>query len=50
MALGARPAEVLRWVVTQGFRLAAAGLPIGLIAGFRLNAFWSQPVVRHQGS
>ncbi len=39
MALGARPAEVMRWVVSQGFRLAAVGLLIGLIAGFVLMRF-----------
>lgn len=39
MALGARPGEVLRWVVGQGFRLAAAGLLIGLIAGLALMHF-----------
>jgi putative ABC transport system permease protein len=39
MALGARPAEVLRWVVSQGFRLAAAGLLVGLIAGLILMRF-----------
>jgi macrolide transport system ATP-binding/permease protein len=39
MALGARPAEVLRRVVSQGFRLAAAGLLVGLIAGLILMRF-----------
>jgi putative ABC transport system permease protein len=39
MALGARPAAVARWVVSQGFRLAAAGLLIGLIAGLVLMRF-----------
>jgi predicted permease len=39
MALGARPSEVLRWVVSQGFRLAAAGLLVGLIAGLILMRF-----------
>ena len=39
MALGARPAAVVRWVVGQGFRLAAAGLLIGLIAGLVLMRF-----------
>ena len=39
MALGATPAEVLRWVVGQGFRLAAVGLLIGLVAGLALMRF-----------
>lgn len=39
MALGARPVDVSRWVVRQGFRLAAAGLLIGLIAGLILMRF-----------
>ena len=41
MALGATPAEVLRWVVGQGFRLAAVGLLIGLVAGLALMRFVS---------
>jgi predicted permease len=41
MALGARPAAVQRWVVSQGFRLAAAGLLIGLIAGLIVMRFVS---------
>lgn len=41
MALGATPREVLRWVVGQGVRLAAAGLAIGLIAGLALMRFVS---------
>jgi predicted permease len=39
MALGARPTEVLRWVVGQGLRLAGAGLVIGVIAGLALMHF-----------
>jgi predicted permease len=39
MALGATPGGVLRWVVGQGFRLAVAGLLIGLIAGLVLMRF-----------
>lgn len=41
MALGATPAEVLRWVVGQGIRLAAVGLLIGLVAGLALMRFVS---------
>ncbi len=41
MALGATPGEVLRWVVGQGFRLAGAGLLIGIIAGLLLMRFVS---------
>lgn len=41
MALGATPDEVLRWVVGQGFKMAAAGLIIGLIAGLLLMRFVS---------
>lgn len=39
MALGARPVDVSRWVVSRGFRLAAAGLLIGVIAGLVLMRF-----------
>jgi putative ABC transport system permease protein len=39
MALGASPVDVSRWVVRQGFRLAVAGLLIGLIAGLILMRF-----------
>lgn len=41
MALGATPGEVLRWVVGQGFRLAGAGLLIGIVAGLLLMRFVS---------
>jgi predicted permease len=41
MALGATPGEVARWVVGQGFKLAAAGLLIGFIAGLLLMRFVS---------
>jgi predicted permease len=37
LALGARPADVLRMVVGQSSRLAAAGLLIGLVSAFLLT-------------
>jgi predicted permease len=36
MALGATPAEVMRWVVAQGLRLAGVGVLIGVLAGLIL--------------
>jgi predicted permease len=39
MALGTTPAEVLRWVVAQGLRLAGAGVLIGVIAGLALMRY-----------
>jgi ABC-type antimicrobial peptide transport system permease subunit len=36
MALGARPANILRQLLTEGFWQAAAGLVIGLLAGTAL--------------
>jgi predicted permease len=36
MAMGAQRAQVLRLIVGQGFRLAAAGLALGLLAAFGL--------------
>jgi putative ABC transport system permease protein len=41
MALGAPPAEVVRWIVTDGLRLAGAGLLIGVVAGLTLMRFVS---------
>jgi putative ABC transport system permease protein len=37
MALGARPADVLRQVFLEGSRLAALGLTIGLVAALALT-------------
>src|SRR5579864_6863795 len=36
MALGATPAEIMRWVVAQGLRLAGVGVLIGVFAGLVL--------------
>jgi putative ABC transport system permease protein len=41
MALGARPADVLRMVVRQGMSLAAIGIGIGLVGAFWLTQFMS---------
>ena len=41
MALGATPAEVMRWVVAQGLLLAGVGVLIGVIAGLALMRYIS---------
>jgi putative ABC transport system permease protein len=42
MALGARPADVLRMVVRQGMSLAVIGIAIGLVGAFWLTQFMSK--------
>ena len=39
LALGARPANLLRMVLTDGLKLVAAGIAIGLFAAFLLTRF-----------
>ena len=41
MALGARPADVLKMIVGQGFKLVLIGAVIGLVASFTLTNFLS---------
>ena len=41
LALGARPSDVLRLVVSQGFTVALIGIVVGLIASFFLTQLLS---------
>jgi putative ABC transport system permease protein len=41
MALGAQPADVLKLVLSQGIKLAAAGIILGLIAAFAITRLLS---------
>jgi predicted permease len=41
IAVGARQADVLRWVLQRGFRLAGAGVAVGLVA-----SYWAVQLLR----